>query len=95
VSFAYDEDGGLAVNAYYATQYIFDRGYGNYLGLCHLGYFMAHELGLELVRLNCFIGRPELGQISKSARDELKRFVHEALPAVVCAGKDADQAVEF
>src|SRR5665213_1909555 len=33
ISFGYDNDGGLSVTAYYPTQYIFDRGYGNYLGL--------------------------------------------------------------
>jgi hypothetical protein len=61
VSFGYDDDGGLAVEAYYPTQYIFDRAYGNYLGLAHLGQFMAHELGLRLTRLNCFVAHPELG----------------------------------
>ena len=66
VSFAYDNAGGLAINAYYPTQFIFDRAYGNYLGLSHLGYFMAKELGLQLVRLNCFIVRPELGSVTKS-----------------------------
>jgi hypothetical protein len=82
VSFAYDDAGGLAVSAYYPTQYIFDRAYGNYLGLCHLGYFMAHELGLELVRFNCFIGRPELGDITKIALGELQHVVREFLPIV-------------
>jgi hypothetical protein len=80
VSFAYDDSGGLAVNSYYPAQYIFDRGYGNYLGLCHLGYFMAHEMGLELVRLNCFIGRPELGGITKKALRELEETVKDILP---------------
>ncbi len=61
VSFSYDNDNQLAVNAYYPTQYIMDRSYGNYLGLCHLGQFMAQDMGLSLVRLNCFIGLPEIG----------------------------------
>jgi hypothetical protein len=61
VSLVYDDNGGLAVNAFYPTQYVFDRGYGNYLGLCHLGHFMAHEMGLRLTRLTCFIGAPLLG----------------------------------
>lgn len=82
VSFIYDDAGGLAINAYYPTQYIFDRGYGNYLGLCHLGHFIARELGLELVRLNCFIGRPELGNVTKSSLLELVKVLHEALPSV-------------
>lgn len=79
VSFTYDNSGGLAVNAYYPTQYIFDRAYGNYLGLCHLGYFMASQLGLAMVRLNCFIGRPELGDITKSALAELRCTITDLL----------------
>jgi len=79
VSFAYDDLGGLAVNAYYPSQYIFDRAYGNYLGLCHLGYFMAREIDLEFVRLNCFIGRPELGDITKGRLRTLEDTVRQAL----------------
>ena len=79
VSFTYDNTGGVAVNAYYPSQYIFDRAYGNYLGLCHLGYFMAKELGLQFVRLNCFIARPELGDVTKEALRDLERTVQEAL----------------
>lgn len=33
---------GLVMNAFYATQQIFDKAYGNYLGLAQLGAFMAH-----------------------------------------------------
>jgi hypothetical protein len=82
VSFTYDDSGGLAVNAYYPTQYIFDRAYGNYLGLCSLGYFMAMEMHLELVRLNCFIARPELGGITKTAIRKLQRTVQEGIPRI-------------
>ncbi len=39
---------GLVVNAFYATQQIFDKAYGNYLGLAQLGAFMAHEMGMPL-----------------------------------------------
>ncbi len=81
VGFIYDDAGNLAINAFYPTQYIFDRAYGNYLGLCHLGYFMAHELGLKFVRLNCFIGRPELGNVKKGVLRELIDVVRETLPA--------------
>jgi hypothetical protein len=48
--------GDLNVNAFYATQYAFERAYGNYLGLCRLGRFVAHELGLTLARVTCFTG---------------------------------------
>ena len=44
------------VNAFYATQYAFERAYGNYLGLCWLGRFVAHEMGLTLASVSCFTG---------------------------------------
>lgn len=47
---------GLCVNGFYATQYAFERAYGNYLGLCRLGRFVAQELGVPLVRMTCFTG---------------------------------------
>lgn len=47
---------GLQVNAFYATQYAFERAYGNYLGLCGLGRFVAHELRIPLVRVTCLTG---------------------------------------
>jgi len=84
VSLAYDDSGGLAINAYYPAQYVFDRAYGNYFGLCHLGHFMAHELDLEFVRLNCFVGRPELGDIRKDAVRKLEEIVRDLLPAGSC-----------
>lgn len=77
VSFAYDDSGGLAVNTYYPAQYIFDRAYGNYLGLCHLGCFMAKEMGLEFVRLNCFVGRPELGDVRKNVVQKLEEVIRD------------------
>ena len=79
VSFAYDDAGGLAISAYYPTQYVFDRGYGNYLGLCHLGQFMANEMGLNLVRLNCNVNAPALGDVSKRALSNLKARAEQAL----------------
>ena len=79
VSFTYDSTGGLAISAYYPTQFIFDRAYGNYLGLCQLGCFMAQELGLQLVRLNCFIARPELGSVTKTKLRGLEKIVREII----------------
>ncbi len=74
-----DDQGDFSLNAYYPTQYIFDRGYGNYLGLCHLGAFIAHQTGLRFVRLNCFVGRPVLGDVSKADLSELAAFVTRRL----------------
>jgi hypothetical protein len=77
VSFSYDDSGGLGVSAYYPTQYIVDRAYGNYLGLSHLGAFMAHELGLSLVRLNCIVTHPTLGTPSKTAIHAISDMAHD------------------
>ena len=57
---------GLAVNAFYATQYVFDKAYGNYLGLARLGAFMAHELNLPLARLNVTVGVANLDGVGRS-----------------------------
>jgi thymidylate synthase len=56
--FADDE---LVVTGIYATQDIFSRAYGNYVGLCRLGQFVAHELGLRLTQMTCFANIARLG----------------------------------
>lgn len=58
VTFAPTVD-GLFLNAFYATQYMIERAYGNYLGLCRLGQFLGHELGMPLARVTTFIGLAE------------------------------------
>ena len=60
---------GLVMNAFYATQQIFDKAYGNYLGLAQLGAFMAHEMNVRLARLNIMVGIAKLERIKKSDPD--------------------------
>lgn len=55
----------LTLNAFYATQQLLNKAYGNYLGLCRLGNFMAHEMGLTFSRMNCFVGVAKLEHIGK------------------------------
>lgn len=86
VSFSYGDASVLAINAYYPTQYVFDRAYGNYLGLCQLGQFMAHELKQKLVRLNCFIGHPELGIVRKPSLRGLQQEVVRAIRGIDDSG---------
>lgn len=81
VSFAPTGTGGLAVTGYYATQYIVERAYGNYLGLCRLGQFMAHEMGLRLHQLTCIAtpakrdgSKSELRPLAQSVRASLERL---------------------
>ena len=56
---------GLNVNAFYATQQIFDKAYGNYLGLTHLGLFMAHEMKMPMKSLNVMVGEAKFERINK------------------------------
>lgn len=55
VGFTPDKE-GLIVTGYYGSQYLVQRAYGNFLGLCRLGRFMADQMGLELVRMTCVSG---------------------------------------
>jgi hypothetical protein len=76
VSFAPFNKTKLRVTGVYATQYLFEKAYGNYLGLYELGRFMAHELNLELAQLNCIAnvavrGNP-LKQDLRSLEEKLK-----------------------
>lgn len=77
VGFGVDKDNNLVVNAYYPSQYVFDRAYGNYLGLSYLGYFMAKEMGIRFAQLNGFIGEPKLGGegVTKSFLGNLRSIV--------------------
>lgn len=72
-------DGELAISAFYATQYLFEKAYGNYLGLCNLGRFVAHELGLQLTRMTCFAGVATLGDTGRTELKALARQIEGAL----------------
>jgi hypothetical protein len=61
-----------------STQHIFRRGYGNYIGLCRLGEFMARGLGLQLSRVTCIAAVAELG-IQKQAVEELANLLRDTL----------------
>lgn len=79
IGISHDDEDQFAINAVYPTQYIFERAYGNYLGLCHLGHFIANETGLRFVRLNCFVGKPDLGGVGKRALEPLISLVRNRL----------------
>jgi hypothetical protein len=65
----------LNVNAFYATQYAFERAYGNYLGLCRLGRFVAHELKLELARVTCYTGILLRDPLDAAAKQRLTKVI--------------------
>jgi len=69
----------LAVVGFYPKQHLYERGYGNYLGLCRLGHFMAREMGLELARMTCFIGAAVLGKTKPAQLCQLSQAIRGAL----------------
>ena len=82
LAFDPQDNGRLAVTGVYVTQYMFERAYGNYLGLCRLGQFMAREMGLILTQVTCVATRAvysavpkrNLKQLAGSVRDDLVQF---------------------
>jgi len=81
VGFSRINESELCITGYYPKEYIFDRGYGNYLGLCRLGQFMANEMGLELAQMTCFVGVAAAGKMSKTPlrdiENKIERYVSE------------------
>jgi len=71
----------LIMNAFYATQQLFNKAYGNYLGLCRLGNFMANEMGLGFEQMNCFVGVAKMDNIPKKSPtlEELKKVARQAV----------------
>jgi hypothetical protein len=80
--------GTLTLNAFYALQLLFVKGYGNWLGLCRLGEFVASqtEPRLRFERLNCYAGIQKMTAESRpSAGDPLDRL-NAAAHACIGAG---------
>lgn len=87
----YDSD-GLCVHSFYPTECIFDRGYGNYLGLIHLGLFLAHEIGMPLAGLRCYIGHPVLS--FDLGKGDLRNLAHRVAVELGVAGAIVPPAEE-
>lgn len=68
---------GLVINAFYATQQLFVKAYGNYMGIAQLGAFMAGQMKINLLRMNVVVGIAKLERISKSD-DELHPLIAAA-----------------
>lgn len=67
VAFAPVGHEGLSITGFYPLQYMFEKAYGNYLGLCRLGHFMATQMDRTLVKMTCVASALTLGNQSKSA----------------------------
>ncbi|MFC7298967.1 thymidylate synthase [Herminiimonas aquatilis] len=62
---------GLVINAFYATQQVLVKAYGNYLGIAQLGAFIAHEMKTKLVRMNVTVGIAKVMDLSRNSPDML------------------------
>lgn len=56
----------LSLNAFYATQQLVQKAYGNYVGLAHLGAYVATAMGLNLHQINVFAGIAKVEGIDKT-----------------------------
>lgn len=65
IAFAPIGETGLSVTGFYPRQLLFEKAYGNYLGLCRLGHFVAHEWGRSLTKMTCIAGIGSRGDINK------------------------------
>lgn len=82
VGITHEGDDGIAVTGFYPSQHIFDRAYGNYLGLAHLGHFLAHHSGHSLARVTCIATRPLLGSDrQKGALQGLRQLIQTRMEA--------------
>ena len=74
----------LSITGFYGTQYVFQRAYGNFLGLCWIGRFLAYEMGLTLKQMTCiaayapFCGGP---------RDRARELASEASKLIAVDSK--------
>ena len=73
--------GELEVTGFYALQHHVTKAYGNYLGLCWLGRFMAQQMDLRLVGVTCVASMLTLGEFGKGELSGLKALVEEQLPS--------------
>ena len=73
-------DEKLEVTGFYALQHHVPKAYGNYLGLCWLGRFMAHQMGLRLTQVTCMASSLKLGDgCTKSSLEPLKETLEHIL----------------
>ena len=63
----------LRLTRFYATQQLFVKAYGNYLGLFRLGAFVASETGLTLSKVSCFVNVVEKDGQAPGGRRPLRR----------------------
>ena len=80
VAFVPLDQGELAITGFYATQCLFEKAYGNYLGLYRLGCFMGKYMGLRCTRVCCIASTAKYSDgISKISLTSLEESVRNFL----------------
>jgi thymidylate synthase len=79
VAFTRVEKNGLRITGFYPMQYAFERAYGNYVGLCRLGRFMATQMGSSLTEMQCIATVATLGGHTKAGLQGLAEDVRQIL----------------
>lgn len=75
---------GLSVVAFYATQTILEKAYGNYLGLLRLGRFMSNEMGIPFNGVVCIAsslklsGKPTPKRECKDLYEKIREIIENA-----------------
>lgn len=87
VSIVPGADGCLSIAGFYATQTMFEKAYGNYLGLAQLGMFVAHELNMTLASVTCVAAVGLLTQVAPISKKEGREDFCRALSALVPASR--------
>ena len=74
----------LSITGLYATQTMFERAYGNYIGLCDLGKFFAHYWDLKLTRVTCVssVAQLDTDNISKTDARALAVRARDMISAI-------------
>lgn len=80
-AFQLDTMGHVHLLATYRSQYLVERGYGNYLGLGRLLAHVAHQTGLQLGHLTVVAGLAQLESPITRVRLMLERFGYDVSPA--------------
>lgn len=77
-SFQIDTEGRVHLLATYRSQYMVERGYGNYLGLGRLLAYVGGKAGLQVGQLTVMTGLTHLESPIIPVRNMLVRFANDA-----------------
>ena len=65
-------------------QQLFEKGYGNFLGLARLGAFVASQVGLMLARVTCFVG---IEKMESKPEEAALKIISETCERAIAAAR--------